>query len=42
MPGGWADAGERPSEMVAREVLEESGFEVEVKKVRGIGAPSRS
>lgn len=36
MPGGWADVGERPSEMVAREVLEESGFEVEVKKVIGI------
>ncbi len=36
MPGGWADVGEVPSEMVAREVLEESGFEVAVKKVIGV------
>lgn len=33
MPGGWADVGEIPSEMVAREVLEESGFEVVPHKV---------
>ncbi len=33
MPGGWADVGEIPSEMVAREVLEESGFVVVPKKV---------
>jgi ADP-ribose pyrophosphatase YjhB (NUDIX family) len=36
MPGGWADVGDVPSEMVAREVLEESGFEVTVKKVIGV------
>jgi ADP-ribose pyrophosphatase YjhB (NUDIX family) len=36
MPGGWGDVGEIPSEMVAREVLEESGFEVVAKKVIGI------
>lgn len=36
MPGGWADVGEVPSEMVAREVLEESGFEAAVKKVIGV------
>ncbi len=36
MPGGWADVGEAPAEMVAREVLEESGFIVEVKKVIGV------
>ena len=28
MPGGWADVGEAPSEMVVREVLEESGFKI--------------
>lgn len=33
MPGGWADLGEVPSEMVAREVCEESGFEVRVEKL---------
>ncbi len=36
MPGGWADVGEAPAEMVAREVLEESGYVVEVKKVVGV------
>ena len=33
MPGGWADVGEIPSEMVEREVWEESGFKVKTKKV---------
>lgn len=33
MPGGWADVGEIPSAMVAREVREESGFLVEPRKV---------
>ena len=33
MPGGWADLGAIPSEMVAREVREESGFEVHVEKL---------
>ena len=36
MPGGWADVGEYPSEGVAREVWEESGFEVVVRKVIGV------
>jgi ADP-ribose pyrophosphatase YjhB (NUDIX family) len=36
MPGGWGDVGEIPSEMVAREVVEESGFEVKVTKVVGV------
>jgi ADP-ribose pyrophosphatase YjhB (NUDIX family) len=36
MPGGWADVGEYPSDMVAREVLEESGFRVRPRKVVGI------
>ncbi|MFA6001475.1 MAG: NUDIX hydrolase [Thermoleophilia bacterium] len=33
MPGGWADVGDIPSEMVAREVWEESGFTVAARKV---------
>jgi ADP-ribose pyrophosphatase YjhB (NUDIX family) len=36
MPGGWADVGDVPSEMVVREVWEESGFEVEPRKVIGV------
>lgn len=36
MPGGWADVGERPSEAVAREVREESGFSVRPVKVVGV------
>lgn len=36
MPGGWGDVGEIPSKMVAREVWEESGFEVKAKKVVGV------
>ena len=36
MPGGWADVGDSPSEMVAREVWEESGFEVVPCKVIGV------
>ena len=36
MPGGWADVGDVPSEMVSREVREESGFEVRPRKVIGV------
>lgn len=36
MPGGWADVGDLPSEMVIREVWEESGFHVEPRKVIGV------
>ena len=36
MPGGWADVGDKPSEMVAREVWAESGFEVKPVKILGI------
>ncbi|MBN1814818.1 MAG: NUDIX hydrolase [Anaerolineae bacterium] len=42
MPGGWADVGESPSEMVAREVWEESGFEIEARKVVGVYDANRS
>jgi ADP-ribose pyrophosphatase YjhB (NUDIX family) len=36
MPGGWADVGDVPSEMVAREMWEESGFRVQPRKVIGV------
>jgi ADP-ribose pyrophosphatase YjhB (NUDIX family) len=36
MPGGWADVGALPSEMVEREVWEESGFRVRASKVVGV------
>ncbi len=36
MPGGWADVGDLPSEMVVREVQEESGFDVIPRKVIGV------
>jgi ADP-ribose pyrophosphatase YjhB (NUDIX family) len=36
LPGGWADVGDIPSEMVAREVWEESGFEVAPRKVLAV------
>lgn len=36
MPGGWADVGDIPSDMVAREVWEESGFKVKPVKLIGI------
>jgi ADP-ribose pyrophosphatase YjhB (NUDIX family) len=36
LPGGWADVNERPSEAVAREVREESGFEVRAIKLAAV------
>jgi ADP-ribose pyrophosphatase YjhB (NUDIX family) len=36
MPGGWADVGAAPSEMVVREVWEESGFQVQPRKMVGV------
>jgi ADP-ribose pyrophosphatase YjhB (NUDIX family) len=36
MPGGWADVGDSPSAMVAREVWEESGLNVRAAKVVAI------
>lgn len=33
LPGGWADVNQSPAECVAREVREESGFEVRVVKL---------
>lgn len=42
MPGGWADVGDLPSEMVVREVWEESGFHVVPRKVVGLFDANRS
>ena len=42
MPGGWADVGDLPSEMVVREVWEESGFNVRPRKVVGVFDANRS
>ena len=42
MPGGWADVGDLPSEMVVREVWEESGFKVVPRKVVGLFDANRS
>jgi ADP-ribose pyrophosphatase YjhB (NUDIX family) len=36
IPGGWADVGESPSEMVIREVKEESGFDVVPRKLAAV------
>jgi 8-oxo-dGTP pyrophosphatase MutT (NUDIX family) len=42
MPGGWADVGDLPSEVAAREVWEESGFVVVPRKVIGVYDANRS
>jgi ADP-ribose pyrophosphatase YjhB (NUDIX family) len=36
MPGGWADANQSPSECVIRELREESGLEVTVRKLAAV------
>jgi ADP-ribose pyrophosphatase YjhB (NUDIX family) len=36
LPGGWADVGATPSEMVVREVWEESGLEVVPRSLVGV------
>ena len=36
LPGGWSDPCQSPSEAVAREVFEESGFEVRVTKLAAV------
>jgi ADP-ribose pyrophosphatase YjhB (NUDIX family) len=36
LPGGWADVNESPSESVIREVWEESGFRVDVRKLAAV------
>jgi len=41
LPGGWADVNQTPSECVAREVLEEAGIEVRVRKLACVYDRSR-
>jgi len=36
LPGGWADIGLSPKEVVVKEVWEESGFEVEAVRLLGV------
>ena len=36
LPGGWADVGESPTDMVVREVKEESGFDVVPRKLAAL------
>lgn len=36
LPGGWADVGESPSEAVVREVLEESGYQVQATRLLAV------
>jgi ADP-ribose pyrophosphatase YjhB (NUDIX family) len=36
LPGGWADVGESPVECVTKEVREESGYEVRVRKLAAV------
>lgn len=42
MPGGWADVGSSPSEMIVREVWEESGFEVIPERIIGMYDANRT
>jgi ADP-ribose pyrophosphatase YjhB (NUDIX family) len=36
LPGGWADVGYSPSEVVEKEVLEESGLQVKASRLLGV------
>lgn len=36
LPGGWADVGESPSEVVVKEVYEESGYQVRATKLLAV------
>lgn len=42
MPGGWADVGEYPSEMISREIREESGYEASPVRVVGVYDANRA
>lgn len=41
LPGGWADVNQTPAECTVREVWEESGFQVTVRKLTGVYDRSR-
>jgi ADP-ribose pyrophosphatase YjhB (NUDIX family) len=36
LPGGWADVNQSPEQCIAREIREESGFEVRVRKLAAV------
>jgi ADP-ribose pyrophosphatase YjhB (NUDIX family) len=36
LPGGWADIGESPAEVAAREVQEEAGLEVQIARLLAV------
>ncbi|MDX1923720.1 MAG: NUDIX hydrolase [Rickettsiaceae bacterium] len=42
LPGGWADVNFSPAENIAREIKEESGYEVQVSKLIGIYDKSKA
>ncbi len=42
LPGGWADVGEAPGEMIVREIFEESGFSAVPVKVVGVFDANRA
>lgn len=42
LPGGWMDVGDTPAEAAVRETFEESGFNVEVKKIVGVYDANRA
>jgi len=42
LPGGWADVGVGPAEMIVREVREESGYDVAARKLIGVFDANRS
>jgi ADP-ribose pyrophosphatase YjhB (NUDIX family) len=42
LPGGWADVGASPAGMVVREVREESGYDVAVRRLIGVFDANRS
>ncbi|MBI9070720.1 MAG: NUDIX hydrolase [Melioribacteraceae bacterium] len=42
MPGGWADVGDKPSEVAERETIEESGYIVKAKKLVAVFDANRN
>lgn len=42
LPGGWADVGQSPSDMVVREVREESGLRVQARKLIAVYDANRN
>jgi ADP-ribose pyrophosphatase YjhB (NUDIX family) len=42
LPGGWADVGEAPGDMVCREIMEESGYTAVPRKVIGVFDANRA